>query len=72
MNGGDLDQLDQICTPSMAPKLRTAFAAFRDAFPDWHQEARQFVADDHTVVARTRCTGTTTANGKESPPPDAE
>ena len=31
---------------------------FRAAFPDWHQELVQLVAEDDTVVARFRCTGT--------------
>ena len=58
MNGRDLDLLDELCTPRLAPKLRTAFATFREAFPDWHQEIRELVSDGHTVVARMRCTGT--------------
>ena len=50
--------LDELCTPSLAAKLRTAFSEFRAAFPDWHQEIRELVAEDNTVVARFRCTGT--------------
>jgi predicted ester cyclase len=58
INGHDLNVLDEVCTPAMAAKLRTAFSSFREAFPDWHQEAREFVTDGNTVVARMRCTGT--------------
>jgi ketosteroid isomerase-like protein len=58
INGGDLDLLDELCAPSLAPKLRRAFGEFRSAFPDWHQEVRELVTDGHTVVARMRCTGT--------------
>jgi ketosteroid isomerase-like protein len=58
MNGGDLALLDELCTPSLAPKLRRAFSEFRSAFPDWHQDVREFVIDGRTVVARMRCTGT--------------
>jgi predicted ester cyclase len=58
MNGGDLDVLDELCEPRLAPKLRTAFAEFRAAFPDWHQEVMEVVHEGHTVVARFRCTGT--------------
>jgi predicted ester cyclase len=57
INIGDLDVLDELCTPSLAPKLRRAFREFRSAFPDWHQDVREFVTDGHTVVARMRCTG---------------
>lgn len=58
INGRKHDLLDELCTPTMAPKLRAAFSSFLAAFPDWHQEAREFVSDDRTVVARMRCTGT--------------
>jgi predicted ester cyclase len=58
MNRQDLDLLDELCTPSLASKLRQAFSEFRAAFPDWHQDVREFVTDGHTVVARMRCTGT--------------
>jgi predicted ester cyclase len=57
MNGGDLDVLDELCTPSLAPKLRRAFREFRSAFSDWHQDVRELVTDGRTVVARMRCTG---------------
>jgi hypothetical protein len=60
MNGRDLDLLDELCTPQLAPKLRTAFGSFAAAFPDWHQELVQLVAEDDIVVARFRCRGTHT------------
>jgi len=59
MNGRHLEALDEICSPSLAPKLRISFTQFRRAFPDWHQELLELVADDSTVVARFRCTGFT-------------
>ena len=58
INGGDLDMLDELCTPSLAPNLRRSFSEFRSAFPDWNQRGREFVTDGHTVVARMRCVGT--------------
>lgn len=58
INGNDLDVLDELAAPRLAPKLRTAFEQFRAAFPDWRQELVQLVAEDDTVVARFRCTGT--------------
>ena len=68
MNGRDLDLLDELCTPTIAPKLRTAFSTFREAFPDWHQEALEFVTDGRTVVARMRCTGTHHGEWQGLPP----
>jgi steroid delta-isomerase-like uncharacterized protein len=58
INGADLDLLDEIAVAKLAPKLRRAFSEFRAAFPDWHQELVEIVAEDATVVARFRCTGT--------------
>jgi ketosteroid isomerase-like protein len=58
MNGRQLDLLDELCTPNLVPKLRTAFTQFLAAFSDWHQEIVELVAEGATVVARLRCTGT--------------
>jgi ketosteroid isomerase-like protein len=58
MNGNNLEALDELCSPKLAPKLRAAFTQFRGAFPDWHQELLELVAEGSTVVARFRCTGT--------------
>jgi SnoaL-like polyketide cyclase len=58
INGGELDVLDELCTPTLAPKLHQTFEQFRSAFPDWHQEVREVVTDGLTVVARMSCTGT--------------
>ncbi len=63
MNGNDLDVLDDICTERLAPKLRLAFQQFRGAFPDWHQEIVELVAEGDTV-ARFRCSGTHRGNGR--------
>ena len=58
INGHDLDALDDLCTAPLAAKLRQAFSEFRAAFPDWHQDTVELVAEADTVVARFRCTGT--------------
>lgn len=58
MNGNDLDRLEHLCSPQLAPKLRVAFTQFRTAFPDWQQELIETVTDGRTVAARMRCTGT--------------
>jgi predicted ester cyclase len=58
MNDRKLDVLDEVCTPQLASKLRRAFTEFVAAFPDWHQELLELVAEGDTVVARFRCHGT--------------
>jgi predicted ester cyclase len=58
INADDPDALDYIATPALARTLRRAFDQFRAAFPDWHQEIIELVAERDTIVARFRCTGT--------------
>jgi predicted ester cyclase len=58
INANNPDTLDDIATPALARTLHRAFDQFRAAFPDWHQEIIELVAEDDTVVARFRCTGT--------------
>jgi predicted ester cyclase len=62
MNARDLDLLDELATPELALKLRTAFTEFLRAFPDWRQEVVELVAEGDTVVARFRCHGTQTGD----------
>lgn len=68
INGDDTDVLDDIATPALARTLRRAFDQFRTAFPDWHQEIVQLVAEGDTVVARFRCTGTHQGPWQDLPP----
>lgn len=58
MNTNEPGVVDRLCSPQLAPKLVTAFSEFRAAFPDWHQELLEVVAEGDRVVARCRCTGT--------------
>jgi predicted ester cyclase len=61
INTRELDELDRLVTDGLAPKLRRAFEQFLVAFPDWHQEVVELVAEGDTVAAHFRCTGTQTA-----------
>jgi hypothetical protein len=45
INQRDWSQLDELCTPELAPKLRTAFVQFEEAFPDWKQEIVELVEE---------------------------
>jgi predicted ester cyclase len=68
INANNPDALDDIATPALARVLRRAFDQFRAAFPDWHQEIIELVAEDSTVVARFRCTGTHNGPWQGLPP----
>ena len=56
--GGDLQVLDELYTPAMAPVARRWIAPFRAAFPDTRMQIVQLVSDGDTVDARFRCSGT--------------
>ncbi|WIG19152.1 MULTISPECIES: ester cyclase [Kocuria] len=56
--GGDLQVLDELYTPAMAPVARRWIAPFRAAFPDTRMQIVQLVSDGDTVAARFRCSGT--------------
>lgn len=58
INANNPGALDDIATPALARTLRRAFDQFRAAFPDWHQDIVELVAEGPTVVARFRCIGT--------------
>lgn len=44
--------------PRAARRVGRLFAEFRSAFPDWHEEVVQLVAEGDTVAGRFRCSGT--------------
>ena len=58
INGNRDETLDELCTPALARRLRDDFKSFRAAFPDWHMEIVQLVAENDNVVARFKCSGT--------------
>jgi predicted ester cyclase len=58
VNAGDMRVLEEIYTEPMARTARRWIEPFRRAFPDFHMEIVQLVADGDTVAARFRCSGT--------------
>ena len=68
MNAGDLEALEEICTPPMARAAARWIAPFRRAFPDVQMEIVQLVAEGDTVVGRFRCSGTHLGNWRDHPP----
>ena len=66
--GGDLQVLDELYTPAMAPVARRWIAPFRAAFPDTRMQIVQLVSDGDTVAARFRCSGTHLGDWRGYPP----
>jgi predicted ester cyclase len=50
--------VEELFTPRAARRVGRLFAEFRSAFPDWHEEIVQLVAEGDTVAGRFRCSGT--------------
>jgi predicted ester cyclase len=59
INGGDEGAaVEELFAPRAARRVRRLFAEFRAAFPDWHEEVVQLVAEGDAVAGRFRCSGT--------------
>ena len=50
--------VEELFTPRAARRVGRLFAEFRSAFPDWHEEVVQLVAEGDTVAGRFKCSGT--------------
>jgi predicted ester cyclase len=50
--------VDELFAPMAARRVKRLFARFRSAFPDWHEEIVQLVAEGDAVAGRFRCSGT--------------
>ena len=70
INRGDLDTADEFYSSDSFDHMpvpgqlagpegvKRDFARIRAAFPDWHQEVEDLIAEDDKVVVRWRSTGT--------------
>ena len=59
INAGEEDvAVDELFTPRAARRVKLLFAEFRSAFPDWHEEIVELVAEGETVAGRFKCSGT--------------
>jgi predicted ester cyclase len=58
LNAGNMDVVDELLTPELAEQQKKGFTAYRSAFPDWREEIVDVVAEEDTVAAHFKCTGT--------------
>jgi predicted ester cyclase len=56
--GNEAAFVEEAFAPRAARRVGRLFAEFRTAFPDWHEEIVQLVAEGNTVAGRFRCSGT--------------
>ncbi len=50
--------IDELFAPRAARRVKRLFAEFRSAFPDWHEEIVELVAEEDAVAGRFKCAGT--------------
>jgi predicted ester cyclase len=50
--------VDELFAPRASRRVKRLFAEFRSAFPDWHEETVELVAEGDTVAGRFKCAGT--------------
>jgi hypothetical protein len=68
LNGGNLDLVDQLYTPELAPTAHQWIAPFRASFPDVHMDTAELIAEADTVIGRFTCTATHTGTWQGHPP----
>jgi SnoaL-like polyketide cyclase len=68
MNGGDLQAIDELCSPQMAGPAKEWIGPFREAFPDVEMEIVDLVGEGEKVAGRFRCSGTNLGEWRGQPP----
>jgi predicted ester cyclase len=58
VNGGDVDLVDELFAPDLAPTARQWFGSFRTSFPDLHMEIVDLISEPNKVAGRFRCSAT--------------
>ena len=58
LNGGRLEEVDELYAPELATAARRWIAPFRASFPDVHMEIVDLIAEDDKVVGRFTCSAT--------------
>ena len=59
INAGDIEgTVEELFAPRVARRVKRLFTEFYTAFPDWHEEIVELVAEGNTVAGRFRCSGT--------------
>ena len=57
-SGNEAAFVDEAFAPRAARRVGRLFAEFRAAFPDWHEEIVELVAEEGVLAGRFRCSGT--------------
>jgi predicted ester cyclase len=59
INAGNIEAtVDELFAPRAARRVKRLFTEFYAAFPDWHEEIVELVAEGNTVAGHFKCSGT--------------
>src|SRR5919197_2209041 len=68
LNAGQLDVVDELYAPELAPAAKRWIAPFRAAFPDLHMQILELISEGDTVAGRFWCSGTLLGPWRAQPP----
>jgi hypothetical protein len=68
LNGGNLDLIDQLYTPELAPSAHQWIASFRASLPDVHMDTVELIAEGDWSSAGSHAPPPTLAPGKDTHP----
>ncbi len=58
LNGGRMEVIDDLCSPTLASEAKQWIAPFRASFPDVRMDVVDLIAEDDKVVGRFTCSAT--------------
>lgn len=58
LDGGRMDSIDELYSPSLAAAAKRWIAPFRSSFPDFQMKIIDLIAEEDKVVGRFACSGT--------------
>lgn len=67
MNAGRMDLIDELYSPSLAPRAERWILPFRASFPDMRMEIVDLIATGDTVVGQFKCSATRPPDAASTP-----
>jgi predicted ester cyclase len=68
LNAGQMNVIDELYAPALAPRAKRWIAPFRASFPDMQMTVIDLIAEGDTVVGHFTCSGTHTGEWRGHAP----